>query len=208
MRVSAGLSEALAVSEFDQHLTFLSSFAARLDQSAAPSASITMVLRSAESVAAQAFLPMVETLRLAHVSARLVVAKVEPEEPLQELYAALSALAPQTEPQDLIRWAKNVRLHDAHEQVTFGEAFCWSGDAMRREPGKRNTLSIRHEGSDAAQLAERSFSALWRASQPIPMRLLTKSAQEKSSRAYQDPAEALFAISAARPVQGWPLVRH
>jgi hypothetical protein len=208
MRVSAGLSEALAVSELDQHLTFLSSFAARLDQSDASSASISMVLRSAESVAAQAFLQMVETLRRSRVTARLVVAKLEPEEPLQELCAALSAMAPEADPKDLIRWAKNPKLHDAHEQVTFGEAFCWSGDAMRREPGKRNTLSIRHEGSDAAQLAERSFAALWCASQPVPVRYLTKSADEKSSGAYQEASEALFAISVARPLQGWPLVRH
>ena len=81
----------------------------------------------------------------------------------------LSELAPHEPAHELIRWARNPRLLEAHEQVTYGEAMCWSGDAMRRDADKRNALDLVRRGSSGAvRLGRLAFEALWAASSLVP----------------------------------------
>jgi hypothetical protein len=142
------------------------------------------------------------------VRASAILAKIEPEDELRQLFETLSALSPNAPATGLIRWARNPRLLDAHEQVTYGADMCWSGDAMRRDADKRNPLVLFHmDAPDAALLAQRAFTALWGASVQVPERHLLARAGARPSGAYEQAADA--PITALRPhVQGWPLVRH
>ncbi|WP_141700576.1 hypothetical protein [Methyloceanibacter superfactus] len=116
---------------------------------------------------------MKDTLAAAGVQACAILAKLEPEDELRQLFHTLSALSPNAPATGLIRWARNPRLLDAHEQVTYGADMCWSGDAMRRDADKRNPLILFHmDAPDTALLAQRAFTALWGASVQVPERHL------------------------------------
>jgi hypothetical protein len=178
---------------------------------AATGFTLTMILRSPASDPAKALVGMTGALQRAGLSAKIVVARVDPEDELRQLHASLSALAPQANAPALIRCLRNPRLLDAHEQVIYGETMCWSGDAMRRDADRRNALSLFDDQStDSAQLGRLAFAALWAASAPVPERYLSGVLHGRPSGAYERPlAEAPVSISpsAAGP-QGWPLLRH
>jgi hypothetical protein len=190
-------------SELRRHLQMMSRFV----EGAKAGASLTMILRSADSDPAKAMVSMKGALQHSGVRVKVILAKIEPEDELRQLFAALSELAPQEGASELIRWARNPRLLDAHEQVTYGETMCWSGDAMRRDADKRNALTLfDEEAPDTVRLGRLAFEALWIASALVPERRLTGPATPRPSGAYQL-SEA--PITAFRPsLQGWPLVRH
>jgi hypothetical protein len=190
-------------SELRRHLQMMSRFV----EGAKAGASLTMILRSADSDPAKAMVSMKGALQHSGVRVKVILAKIEPEDELRQLFAALSELAPQEGASELIRWARNPRLLDAHEQVTYGETMCWSGDAMRRDADKRNALTLfDEEAPDTVRLGRLAFEALWIASALVPERRLTGPASTRPSGAYQL-SEA--PITALRPsLQGWPLVRH
>lgn len=190
-------------SELRRHLQMMSRFV----EGAKAGASLTMILRSADSDPAKAMVSMKGALQHSGVRVKVILAKIEPEDELRQLFAALSELAPQEGASELIRWARNPRLLDAHEQVTYGETMCWSGDAMRRDADKRNALTLfDEEAPDTVRLGRLAFEALWIASALVPERRLTGPASARPSGAYQL-SEA--PITALRPsLQGWPLVRH
>ena len=168
-----------------------------------------MVLRSAESDPAKALIGMKGALQRVGATAQLILAKLEPEHDLKQLFAALCELAPKATAHDLIRWARNPRFLEAHEQVTYGAAMCWSGDAMRRGADKRNALVLIEEGSDAVRLGRLAFAALWQGSSAVPMRRLIGPACVRPSGAYEQLADPSVDPAALRPsLQGWPLIRH
>jgi hypothetical protein len=171
---------------------------------------LTMILRSGGSDPAKALVGMTGALQHAGVSAKVIVAKLDPEDDLKQLFAGLSALAPQQPAPGLIRWARNPRLLDAHEQVTYGEAMCWSGDPMRRDADKRNALTLFDEDAPATvRLNRLAFQALWAASSPVPERRLLGPASARPSGALEQASEPPVAVTTLRPsLQGWPLVRH
>jgi hypothetical protein len=178
---------------------------ARAARRASPA--FTLILRSASSAPALAVVRMKDELERAGISAKTVLAKLEPQEELRQLFMTLTHLAPRQQPTQLIRWARNPRLLDAHEQVTYGDAICWSGDAMRRDADRRNALALFDEATpETTRLGRLAFEALWAASSLVPERhLIGRSATNPSSALEQTPA----AVSPLRPsVQGWPLVRH
>ena len=87
---------------------------------------------------------------------------------MRELFASLSESAPREQSADLIRWARNPRLLDAHEQVTYGDMMRWSGDPMRRDADKRNALALFDEGcSVRVRHGRLAFEALWAVSSPV-----------------------------------------
>ncbi len=170
-----------------------------------------MILRSASSSPAQALIAKARDLARARIAAKVLVANLEPEDDLRRLYACLSELSPQDPAKELIRWARNPRLLDAHEQVTCGASLCWSGDCMRRDADKRNVSSLFEDGSgDMVRLARLAFEALWSVSPVVAERRLIGPATPKPSGAYErDAAEYVAAVSSLRPsLQGWPLLRH
>jgi hypothetical protein len=172
--------------------------------------SLTMILRSAGSDPAKTLVGMKGALQRVGVSAKVILAKLEPEDELRQLFAALSELAPQEAASRLIRWVRNPRLLDAHEQVTYGVAMCWSGDAMRRDAEKRNALTLfDEEAPDTVRLGRLAFEALWSASALVPERRLIGPATARPSGAYEQSSDATVAVSTVRPSpQGWPLIRH
>jgi hypothetical protein len=218
MRVLAGSGRlrGLGSAEIDRHLETLARFIERLEKSgeaagdASEASPVTMILRSAQSAPAQALISVTEQLARVGASAKVVLAKLEPEEDLRQLFASLCRLGPCEPAQELVRWARNPRLLDAHEQVTYGTSMCWSGDAMRRDADRRNGLTQFDEAApQAARLGRLAFEALWAASAMVPERCLLGPSAARPSGAYQPAADPGVAVSPLRPsLQGWPLVRH
>ncbi|MEZ5827933.1 MAG: hypothetical protein R3D30_06060 [Hyphomicrobiales bacterium] len=210
MRVVVGSEESRDSKqiELERHLEAMARFTEGLRGNSALPHHCTMILRSPASAPAQALIAMQDALLSARVRARVILAKLEPEDDLRQLFASLSALSPNEGEAALIRWARNSRLLDAHEQVTYGTAMCWSGDAMRRDADKRNPLVLLDlDAPDAARRGQLAFKAMWRASADVPVRLLYARRAAKPSGAYERASDA--PVTALRPhLQGWPLVRH
>lgn len=204
--VDSDSSRDLRQSELRRHLQMMSRFIEHAK--AEDSASLTMILRSGGSDPAKALIGMKGALQRAGVRAKVILANIEPQDELKQLFASLSELAPQEPAAGLIRWARNPRLLEAHEQVIYGETMCWSGDAMRRDADRRNALTLFDEQApDAVRLGRLAFEALWTASSPVPERRLLGPATPRPSGAYEQAAEA--PVTALRPrLQGWPLIRH
>jgi hypothetical protein len=208
--VGSGTSRDASEGELDRHLEILTAFIGRIDNDLDAPRHLSMIVRSASSGPARALMLKMRDLARAGISARVVIAKLDPEEDVRRLYACLSQLKPQHASHDLIRWARNPRLLDAHEQVTYGAAFCWWGDCMRRDADKRNALSLIEDGAAGTlRLGHLAFEALWSASSIIAERRLIGPALPKPSGAYGRDAETVAPVSALRPNrQGWPLIRH
>jgi hypothetical protein len=208
MRVVAGSdgSKDFRQAELDRHLEAMSRFIERHRNAPAPRC--TLVLRSAAAAPARALQHLKDALAGAGVRAAAILAHLEPQDDLRQLFATLSELAPEADSKALIRWARNPRLLDAHEQVTYGADMCWSGDAMRRDADKRNPLVLFDmDAPDAGFRAARAFTALWDASVPVPAHHLSARGTVKPSGAYEQAKDA--PVTALRPhIGGWPLVRH
>lgn len=192
--------------ELRRHLQMMS----RCVEGAKRGAFLTMILRSAESDPAKALVGMKGALQHSGLRAKVILARLEPENDLRQLFSSLSELGPQQPSHELIRWARNPRLLEAHEQVIYGEALCWSGDAMRRDADKRNALALfEEEAPDAARLGRLAFAAIWAQSSPVPERRLMGPASARPSAAYEQASDSEVDIPALRPsLQGWPLLRH
>ena len=207
--VGSEVSTEFRQAELDRHLEAMSRFVEHAGTQDGTAPCCTMILRSAASAPAEALILMKDALASAGVRARVILAKLEPQDELRQLFASLTELAPDEPAAELIRWARNPRLLDAHEQVTYGDGVCWSGDAMRRDADKRNPLILFDtDASDAAQFSKLAFKALWGASVTVPKRHLVPQGTAKPSGAYEQAPEDA-PITALRPhLQGWPLVRH
>jgi hypothetical protein len=208
--VGSGSSRDLKHAELDRHVGILAQFVVRVEAGAGEPRKLTMILRSAWSGPAQALIAESRDLVRAGIVAKVLVAALEPEGELRRLYACLSELSPQAPARELIRWMRNPRLLDAHEQATYGTSLCWWGDAMRREADKRNALSLFEDGSaGSVRLGQLAFQALWSASTVVAERRLIGRILPKPSGAYERDAETVAAVSTLRPsLQGWPLIRH
>jgi hypothetical protein len=210
MHVVAGSegSKDFRQAELDRHLEAMSRVVAR-DEGETSAPTYAMILRSASSAPALALVQLKDTLLSARVTARVVLAKLEPDEELRQLFATLSELAPREPANELIRWARNPRLLDAHEQAAYGTSVCWSGDAMRRDADKRNALSLFNDAApDLVRLGRLAFTALWSASSIVPERHLVGRTAAKPSAAYERAEQATVAASLRPSALGWPLVRH
>ncbi|MEG6508532.1 hypothetical protein V6C03_06070 [Methyloligella sp. 2.7D] len=199
------------VSQLDKHLDALTRFLEQAEATAHPETrGFTLIIRSAESDPARAVVAMAQELAAAGIRPRIVLAKLEPSEALRELADALSRIYSDGM-DDAVRWAKNPKLLDAHEQATYGADLCWSGDAMGRDPSRRNALSLFAEGTpDMVRLAKLSFSALWSASSEVSERRLRAGAAEKALEACGASSDnTVWDAALARPaVPAWPLIRH
>lgn len=206
MRAHAGLGSPtdLPPGELDRHLAMLSRLAERGNGS-----TVTLILRAPCSDPAKALIAMKDALQRAGVTAKAILAKLEPETELRQLFAVLSGLAPHEPEASLIRCARNPRLHDAHEQATYGDSMGWSGDAMRRDADRRNVLTLFHEDApDVTLLARNSFAALWASSSPVPARYLRGDIVSRPLGEYTRAPETPVAITPLPGPQGWPLIRH
>src|SRR4029453_3683803 len=103
---------------------------------------LTIILPSPSSDPPKALTGLNGALKRAGLGAKVILAQLDPGDELRQLFAALTELAPQAYAADLIRWARNPRLLEAHEQVTYGGTMCWSGDGMRRGAARRPEFTL------------------------------------------------------------------
>ncbi|MDX2308887.1 MAG: hypothetical protein NW216_11660 [Hyphomicrobium sp.] len=66
-----------------------------------------------------------------------------------------------------VRVGSDHRIHDAHEQLVFGDRVVWIGDCMRRDPAKRDAYECySRDCAETAIFALRSFERLWKLGRP------------------------------------------
>ena len=122
-----------------------------------------LVARSAESPVAKTILTMGSIASMRGFAVRAIFANLGTAETARIAEACrVSDWALQ------IRWARDIRLQDAHEQLVLGPSTSWTGDCMRREPSSRDACEL--YAADCAETARRStlyFERLWQVSEPI-----------------------------------------
>lgn len=199
--------------EFERHVDALSRLAERGLRTETEKPICTLVLRSAKSVPARAIAQTYETLATAGIAVKAILTKIEPEQELHALFANLSALLPdgglgaEAGLGAHIRWARNPRLLDAHEQAVYGAELCWTGDAVRRDADKRNRLVLFQSEPEAILRGAHAFKALWAASAPVPAHLLSRPTGDFRPSADAGAKDTPLA-GLTQPAEGWPLLRH
>lgn len=185
----------------DRHLGMLTRFIEQSQTDIAPGArDFTLILRSAVSDPAQALISTASELGRAGIRPRIVLAKTDGSAEFRQLIAVMTDLCGKAALSDHLRWAKNPRLLDAHEQVTCGNQLCWSGDAMSRDPSRRNALSLFAEDRpEMVRLAALGFTALWHAATPVPASRLFAGERSERVSMFETPAEDGIEVPLLRP---------
>ncbi len=134
---------------------------------------ITLIARSPTSAPAKALAINLARFQPLSVEVNIIFAQIAPAEALEYMVRSLGSACRQA-PEQIIRWAKNRALLDAHERLTLGRTLCWTGDSMRRSEDSRSAMD-RVEDCTPSILAEAnaSFAYLWRASKPLPKTLFS-----------------------------------
>lgn len=121
------------------------------EHASATTTSVELIAFSPESPIALALVARLGDLAAAGVTVRAIFAHTMPE-PL---------MAPWLAQAGWVRWARDKRLMEAHEQLVMGSARCWSGDAMRRGATRTDLFESLNEGSlEAARLGRQAFEKL------------------------------------------------
>ncbi len=128
---------------------------------------ITLMARSAESPVARALAELGSEIISRGISVRAIFNQLEPE----KTPAGWSVTGPEIAFDRHLRWAKNPRLVDAHEQLVLGPRTCWIGDSMRRDPSRRDAYEqFVNDSATTATTISLSFERLWLASVPLLIR--------------------------------------
>ncbi len=190
---------------FERYLDWLDT----RDEAEAGDRRVTILARSPQSPAVCALIGRVEELKARRVVARALVARIEPQDALREMVDAMLILSPDLEGTDLVRWANNSCLLDAHEQLTLGTGMCWSGDMMRRDPSKRDGLDLfEADAPQTVRLGALAFNAIWSISAPIPGSSLRARRPRLAAAYARELSEALPKAAFLREAQRPPLTRH
>ena len=113
--------------------------------------SLEIIAHSPESPIAEAVAARLSDLTAAGVTIRAIFASIEAEQPLTRWLAEAK----------FVRWARDIRLLEAHEQLVLGRTRCWSGDAMRRGATKTDLFESLNEGHvEGAALGRQAFDKL------------------------------------------------
>lgn len=164
---------------------------------------VSLIARSPQSPAAAALLARREELRPLGPSVSAIFAELGPEGAIAEFCEGIAGLDSPAAARERIRWARNACLRDAHEQLLLGTEMCWSGDCMRREPGKPDGLDLfETQAPKTVRLGALAFDAIWAISQPVPgSRLGNADAAGSPAAQAQDSEEQLSALSARRKTE-------
>ncbi len=132
-----------------------------------PLSEITLVARSAESPVARALASLGSDIASRGLTVRAIFGHLESE----KSSAGWSVAGPAIPFCRDLRWAKNPRLADAHEQLVLGPVTAWVGDCLRRDPSRRDAYE-QYAAADAttATTLRTSFDRLWAASVPLLIR--------------------------------------
>ncbi|MDA7946876.1 MAG: hypothetical protein MPJ78_05310 [Hyphomicrobiaceae bacterium] len=149
---------------------------------------ISITARSPASPVMLALQASAEDLQSRNVFVRAVLSDVDPEKALHSAWQVMSMLAPNREHVDMVRWANAPAILEAHEQMIMGDRMCWLGDAMRREPGRRDAFDIfEADAQRTCSLALNSYTAMWRHARPVPKWLLQNSGGRKQGASFAGP---------------------
>src|SRR5690606_14006482 len=120
-------------------------------------ATCLLVARSAESPVARMVLSLGAGARLRGFSVRAIFAFLGTAETVRIAEACrASGWALQ------VRWARDLRLLEAHEQLVLGAATSWIGDSMRRDPLSHDACELHApDCPDSAERAALFFERLW-----------------------------------------------
>ena len=148
----------------------------------APRCEVLLLARSVESPIARALASEAGDLVAAGLSVRVIFARIER---LSE-----ACLWPGSDRRSLVaevRWARNPRLLDAHEQLVLGPARVWIGDSMRRDPSVRDAYECHAEGClETARRTILAFERVWAASEPLTELGITAARQGVTTPAEAD----------------------
>lgn len=174
------------------------------------SRTITLIARSPASPPAQALAMNLGRFQPMSVEVRIIFAQIAPAGAFDQISQILSSACRQA-PEEIVRWAKNRALLDAHERLTLGRALCWTGDAMRRSEDSRSAMDRVDEGTPVVIAeANASFDALWGASKPLPKALFARGGLSSAAPALQEQAlvETLFTEPKSVRLDGYPRIRR
>jgi hypothetical protein len=128
---------------------------------------ITLVARSAESPVARALASLGADIASRGLTVRAIFGYLECE----KSPVGWSIAGPEIPFNRQLRWAKNPRLADAHEQLVLGPQTAWIGDCLRRDPSRRDAYEQYVTGdARTATTLHTSFARLWTASVPLLIR--------------------------------------
>ena len=151
---------------------------------------ITLVARSAESPVARALVALSPEIEARGLTVRAIFGHLEAEKTAAGWAVASPAIGFSRD----LRWARNPRLADAHEQLVLGAEICWTGDCMRRDPARRDAYE-QFIAADArtSRTLQISFERLWAASEPLVIRAThSAAANVRSTDAADDTLAALM----------------
>ena len=161
---------------------------------------VSVVARSAESPVARALVAVGSELASRGMTVRAIFSQLEPE----KTPIGWSVSGPEIQFQRDLRWAKNPRLADAHEQLVLADSVCWTGDCMRRDPSRRDayeqfvTADVR-----TSRTLQISFERLWEASFPLAIRTVSG---KRDAKPDSDAADQPLAALLPRDDNSGPLV--
>lgn len=145
-----------------------------------------VVARSMESPVILALSALSTELQSAGVTIKLLFTQTPPA-------LSGSAIDPVVCLAEEVRYTRDIRLLDAHEQLRLDATTCWIGDCMRREPAKRDAYECyAKDCADTANWSAKAFERLWAFGQPV---FVTASAPALEERA--TPAADEFPMPAA-----------
>ena len=143
------------------------------NDASAPVRAITMLARSPDSPIAQAVLRLGSELADRNIRVRAIFASLDAPTGSGDWTSSQPVSGEAAIPFGReIRWARNPRYIDAHEQLVLHGSACWIGDCMRRDPAKRDALEqAKPKCAITAGFAATSFERLWLGSEPVALRL-------------------------------------
>jgi hypothetical protein len=122
-----------------------------------------LVARSAESPVAKAVFALNSEIGGNNLALRVIFATLGSAEAAS---IAEACTAPELDLQ--LRWARDLRLMDAHEQLVLSPSATWIGDCMRRDPTKVDAYErFAIDCRETAHLGAIYFERLWDASEPV-----------------------------------------
>jgi hypothetical protein len=171
-----------------RHDAFIGEFLDRLSSKRKPDPTeryVSIIARSPASPVVSAVIARRDELTERRAGVQAIFADLGPDGLLAECAEALDGLCIGFDARESFRWARNACLMDAHEQLILGTSMCWSGDCMRREPGKVDALDLFEiDAPKVVRLGTLAFDAIWAISDPVPSARLRTATRAKPSASY------------------------
>lgn len=171
-----------------RHNAFLREYTKRLSEAPSDDGAerhVTIVARSPKSPVMLAVAERADELSRHGVHLQIIFSELGGEGSIADLVQTLTGMFSNAGARECIRWARKSCLKDAHEQITLGTSMCWSGDCMRREPGKVDSLELfESDTRKTVRFGQAAFESIWTICVPVPNAQLDPNASLKPSGSY------------------------